>query len=155
MGLDFRPEIWVQATMQEADELIRALRLAPHPEGGHYRETYRQAAPQGSRGTCTAIYYLLKAGERSHWHRIDAVEIWHWYAGAPLRLRLAPPGGSESTLLLGADLRAGQEPQAIVPEGCWQAAESAGDWSLLGCTVAPAFDFAGFELAPPDWEPES
>jgi predicted cupin superfamily sugar epimerase len=137
----------------EADEVIARLGLAPHPEGGHFRETFRDPDNAGARGCCTAIYYLLKAGERSHWHRVDAVEIWHWYAGAPLRLTLCPEGGEPVPLLLGPAIEAAQRPQAVVPAGVWQSAESLGAWSLTGCTVSPAFQFEGFELAPPGWWP--
>jgi hypothetical protein len=135
--------------MAPADAIIAALELSPHPEGGWYRETYRSPAPPGERGAATAIYYLLRAGERSHWHRVDAIEIWHWYAGAPLELRI----GREK-VTLGGDLAAGERPQAVVPPFAWQAARSLGDWTLVGCTVSPAFDFAGFELAPKDWAPD-
>jgi predicted cupin superfamily sugar epimerase len=136
-----------------AADVIDRLALAPHPEGGYYRETYRHTPAEGGRGAATAIYYLLAAGQRSHWHRIDATEIWHWYAGAALALSLSESGGETTTLHLGVDLAAEQRPQAIVPAGTWQAAETLGDWTLVGCTVAPAFEFAGFELAPPDWRP--
>lgn len=139
--------------MDEAEGIIRRLALAPHPEGGHYRETFRHAAEDGGRGAMTAIYFLLRAGEVSHWHRVDATEIWHFYAGAPLELAIAPGGGGAVTHLLGPDLAAGQAPQIAVPEGFWQSARSRGDWTLVGCTVGPAFDFAGFELAPPGWSP--
>jgi uncharacterized protein len=137
-----------------ADEVIRLLGLAPHPEGGHYRETFRdqRGADNGSRAASTAIYFLLRAGERSRWHRVDAAEVWHWYAGAPLLLELAQATGRE--IRLGPDLAAGQRPQAVVPAGVWQMASSLGAWTLVGCTVAPGFDFAGFELAPPDFEPQ-
>lgn len=136
-----------------ADEVIALLGLSPHPEGGHFRETFRAAGPDGGRGASTAIYFLLRAGERSHWHKVDASEVWHWHAGAPLRLRIAD-GAGKRELVLGPDLAAGARPQGIVPPFAWQAAESLGTWTLVGCTVAPAFDFAGFELAPPGWEPE-
>lgn len=137
-----------------ADEIVAALGLAPHPEGGAYRETFRHAAPDGGRGAMTAIYYLLRAGERSHWHRVDAAEIWHFYAGAPLALEMAREAGAAiETVTLGADLAKGQRPQALVPAGVWQAARSLGDWTLVGCTVGPAFEFAGFELAPKGWSP--
>lgn len=139
-----------------ADAIIALLGLRPHPEGGHYRETYRQQAADGGRGASTAIYFLLRAGERSHWHRVrDADEGWHWYAGAPLRLSLAAPGAAATDIILGADLAGGQRPQAMVPAEHWQAAASLGDWTLVGCTVAPAFLFAAFEMAPPGWEPPS
>jgi predicted cupin superfamily sugar epimerase len=138
----------------EAAEIIARLGLLPHPEGGHYVETYRHS-PDGSgeRGSCTAIYYLLRAGERSHWHRVDAVEIWHYYAGDPLSLLLSADGHGTRTITLGADLTAGQLPQAVVPAHVWQAAAPLGAWTLVGCTVSPAFEFAGFEMAPPGWEP--
>lgn len=138
----------------DADTLIATLGLRPHPEGGHYRETYRAAPKPGeTRGATTAIFFLLRQGERSHWHRVDAVEIWHWYAGAPLALEIAEPGVPRRTTALGADFRAGQMPQGVVPAHAWQAAWSLGGWTLVGCTVSPAFEFSGFELAPPGWEP--
>jgi len=131
-----------------AEQVVALLGLQPHPEGGHYRETYRAPSAEGERGACTLIYYLLAEGERSAWHRVDAVEIWHWYAGAPLELSIG-----QETHLLGMDLAAGQRPQAVVPKDEWQAAVSQGAWTLVGCTVAPAFDFAGFEMAPTNWKP--
>ena len=134
-----------------ADNIISRLGLQPHPEGGHYREMYR-AADQ-PRGASTAIYFLLKAGERSHWHRVDADEIWHFYAGAPLELSLSEDGHRRHSLRLGGDFEIGEMPQAVVRRGVWQAARSLGHWTLVGCTVAPAFEFKGFELAPPGWEP--
>lgn len=136
----------------DADALIAALGMKPHPEGGYYVETFRDDA-EGQRGTSSAIYYLLKAGERSHWHRIDAIEVWHYYAGVPLTLRLHHEGVSE-TVVLGPDILAGQRPQAVVPLGGWQSAESGEGWTLVGCTVAPAFDFKGFEMAPDGWSPQ-
>lgn len=137
-----------------AADVIARLALLPHPEGGHYRETFRdQNRDCSGRAASTAIYFLLARGERSHWHRIDAVEIWHHYAGAPLTLRVAQDGGTRHSITLGPDVAGGEQPQAIVPPGAWQAAESTGDWTLVGCTVAPGFDFAKFELAPPGWEP--
>ena len=136
-----------------AGEVIRLLGLEPHPEGGHYRETFRDARiVDGGRAASTAIYFLLARGERSHWHRVDAVEVWHYHAGAPLTLRIADAGGV-TEVRLGADLAAGERPQAVVPAHAWQAAESLGDWTLVGCTVAPGFDFTGFELAPTGWNP--
>jgi predicted cupin superfamily sugar epimerase len=136
-----------------AADVIRLLDLRPHPEGGHYRETFRdQRHAADGRASSTAIYFLLAAGERSHWHRIDSVEVWHWYTGAALALRIAGSDGT-ATLRLGPDLAAGERPQAVVPAGAWQAAESLGAWTLVGCTVAPGFDFSGFELAPKDWAP--
>jgi predicted cupin superfamily sugar epimerase len=135
-----------------AVDVIRLLDLRPHPEGGHYRETFRDRPGSNGRAASTAIYFLLAAGERSHWHRIDAVEVWHWHAGAALALHIAEAGAT-AIVRLGPDLAAGERPQAVVPAGAWQAAESLGAWTLVGCTVAPGFDFGGFELAPPDWAP--
>jgi predicted cupin superfamily sugar epimerase len=136
-----------------AADIIARLHLQPHPEGGHYRETFRDARIDADgRAASTAIYFLLARGERSHWHRIDAVEIWHYCAGDALSLRVADDGG-ERRVRLGTDLAAGELPQAIVPAHAWQAAESTGDWTLVGCTVAPGFDFATFELAPRGWVP--
>ena len=131
-----------------ADEIIALLALTPHPEGGHYRQSWVETPAEGRpAGTC--IYFLLKAGERSHWHRVDTTEIWHYYAGAPLVLRLCPDeSGPVSEAVLGPDLATGARPQRIVPKDWWQAAESTGDWTLVGCTVSPGFRFEGFELAP-------
>jgi len=137
-----------------ADDIVRLLGLAPHPEGGHYRETFRDAPGIGGRAASTAIYFLLAAGERSHWHKVDAVEIWHYHAGAPLRLAIAAEDrGPVTEIMLGADLAAGERPQGVVPAGHWQAADTLGAWTLVGCTVAPGFDFSGFTLAPPGWQP--
>jgi hypothetical protein len=136
-----------------AAEIIQALDLKPHPEGGHYRETFRHAPPEGGRGAMTAIYYLLQQGEVSAWHRIDAAEIWHFYAGAPLALSLSADGKQKQTVTLGADIAAGERPQVLVPEGHWQSARTRGAWTLVGCTVGPAFEFAGFTMAPKGWEP--
>jgi hypothetical protein len=136
-----------------ADEIIARLGLQPHPEGGHFRETYR--APGTPRGASTAIFFLLKGTERSHWHRVaDADEVWHFYAGAPLELSLSDDGRQQRHLRLGIDLGVGELPQAVVPRNVWQAARSLGNWTLVGCTVAPAFEFSGFELAPPGWRPQ-
>lgn len=137
-----------------AAEVVRLLDLAPHPEGGFYRETFRDAAagPTG-RAASTAIYYLLGAGDVSEWHRVDAAETWHFYAGAPLVLTVSSNGHDAEARHLGPGLTAGQRPQIIVPAGWWQTATSLGAWTLVGCTVAPGFDFAGFELAPPNWRP--
>jgi predicted cupin superfamily sugar epimerase len=136
-----------------AADIIARLDLKPHPEGGHFRETFRDASVDTSgRSRSTAIYFLLARGERSHWHRVDAVEVWHYYAGDPLILRIADDGVKRS-IKLGADLAAGEAPQAVVPSHAWQAAESSGDWTLVGCTVAPGFEFATFELAPKGWMP--
>ena len=139
--------------MLSAEDVIRLLDLKPHPEGGHYRETFRDSRTvEGGRAASTAIYFLLARGERSRWHRVDAAEAWHWHAGSPLMLEIADADGRR-TVTLGPDLAAGERPQAVVPAGAWQAAESRGDWTLVGCTVAPGFEFAGFELAPPGWSP--
>jgi uncharacterized protein len=136
-----------------AADIIAQLALAPHPEGGHYRETFRdQRCDANGRARSTAIYFLLARGERSHWHRIDAVEVWHYYAGSALHLQIANDSGLR-TVRLGPDLAAGELPQAIVPAQAWQAAESSGDWTLVGCTVAPGFEFSKFELAPKGWAP--
>ena len=136
-----------------AADIIARLELKPHPEGGFYRETFRDARTDANgRSRSTAIYFLLARGARSHWHRIDAVEIWHYYAGSALILQIADDGGQRS-VRLGPDLAAAEAPQAIVPAQAWQAAESTGDWTLVGCTVAPGFDFAKFELAPKGWKP--
>ncbi|MDB5377688.1 MAG: cupin [Rubritepida sp.] len=135
--------------------VIAALGLQPHPEGGHYREIWRDAPDGGGRGAGTAIYYLLAPGERSHWHRVDAGEAWHWYAGGPLALRLSADGKAVEERRLGPDLATGGRPFALVPKGWWQAAAALEGWVLCGCTVSPAFDFSGFEMAPPGWEPAS
>ena len=141
--------------MSEASTIIARLELKPHPEGGYYRETFRDArADAQGRARSTAIYYLLARGDRSQWHRIDAVEIWHYYCGAALTLKIANEGCTPHTITLGPDVGAGHRPQAIVPAGAWQAAESTGDWTLVGCTVAPGFEFAKFELANADWFPQ-
>ena len=131
-----------------AADVIRLLELKPHPEGGHFRETFRDARLVGTnRAASTAIYFLLARGERSRWHRVDAAEVCHWYAGAPLRLDIALVNGNRESVTLGSDLIVGERPQAIVPAHAWQSAESLGDWTLIGCTVAPGFEFSGFELA--------
>ena len=139
-------------TRPTAADIIAKLDLKPHPEGGHFRETFRDSHTIDGRAASTAILFLLARGERSHWHRIDAVEIWHYYAGAPLALSVVN-GASEEIVRLGADIHAGEAPQVTVPARAWQAAESLGEWTLVGCTVAPGFDFEKFELAPPDWSP--
>jgi predicted cupin superfamily sugar epimerase len=140
--------------------IIELLGLEPHPEGGHFAETWRAPAPAGERGAGTAIFFLLRAGEVSHWHRVDAAEVWHFYAGDPLLLSVADvdpsapdAAGAVRDVVLGVDLAAGQRPQHVVPPHAWQAARPLGAWSLVGCTVSPAFEFAGFELAPPGWAP--
>jgi predicted cupin superfamily sugar epimerase len=139
-----------------AHDIIRLLDLRPHPEGGHFRETFRDPRTVGGRACSTAIYFLLARGERSHWHKVDAVETWHYYAGAPLQLHIASTDtGPIQRMTLGPDLARGERPQAVVPAHAWQAAQSLGDWTLVGCTVAPGFDFAGFTLAPKGWTPAS
>lgn len=139
-----------------AADVIRLLDLRPHPEGGHFRETFRDTwLVETARAASTAIYFLLARGERSHWHRIDAAEVFHWYAGAPLRLDMAPENGTRQRILLGNDLAAGERPQAVVPAHAWQSAESLGDWTLVGCTAGPGFEFTKFELAPAGWEPSA
>lgn len=138
-----------------AREIIRLLDMHPHPEGGHYAETFRAGAAEGARASSTAIYYLLQADEVSAWHKVDADEIWLWHAGGPLSLTLSPPDGKgASAHRLGPDLRAGQRPQRVVPAQHWQTAESLGAWTLVSCIVAPGFEFEGFTLASPDWSPE-
>jgi len=136
-----------------AAEVVRLLDLRPHPEGGHFRETFRDAQGESGRAASTAIYYLLGAGKTSRWHRVDATEIWHFYAGAPLVITVSPNGHDASAHHLGPNLARGHRPQFVVPAGWWQTATSLGAWTLVGCTVAPGFDFAGFELAPPGWRP--
>ena len=138
--------------MSTAKAIIEALGMAPHPEGGWYVETFKDDPGPDGRPRSTAIYFLLEAGQASHWHRVDAVEAWHWHAGAPLDLRIAADGEAR-TVRLGPDVLGGERPQGIVPDGAWQAAQSLGEWTLVGCTVSPAFRFEGFELAPPDWQP--
>lgn len=134
--------------------IIAHLGLQPHPEGGHFRETFRDTPADGGRAASTAIYFLLARGERSHWHRVDAAEAWHYYAGAPLALHHAESDdASPATITLGNDIGDGQVPQFVIPKGHWQAAETLGDWTLVGCTVAPGFEFSGFELARKDWSP--
>lgn len=136
-----------------AQDIIDRLQLQPHPEGGHFRETWRDTPAQG-RGSGTAIHFLLAAGERSHWHRVDADEIWHFHAGAPLLLRTSPDDRTPaSDRILGIDFDDGHQPQLRVPAHWWQAAESLGAWTLVSCTVSPAFEFTGFELADPDFVP--
>jgi predicted cupin superfamily sugar epimerase len=153
------------AQILTAADVIRLLDLKPHPEGGHFRETFRDVPPPSpppqagegregvGRAASTAIYFLLARGERSHWHRVDAVEIWHWYAGAPLELEISQSEGRIERVTLGDDLASGQRPQAVVPAHAWQAAQTLGDWTLCGCTVAPGFEFKHFELAPKGWAP--
>ena len=136
---------------RDADALIRALELGPHPEGGHYRENFRDPDPPGGRGAATAIYYLFRAGERSHWHRVDAVEVWRFLAGDALALGVSIDGKSRTIHALGNG--PDERGQITVPKDAWQSAEPLGAFALVACIVAPAFRFAGFELAPPGWEP--
>lgn len=134
------------------DDVIALFKLAPHPEGGHFRQTFRDERGNGGRAHSTAILYLLKAGEVSHWHRVDAAEVWHWHGGAALLLEVKD-GGTRTEYRLGPDWLAGEQPHAAVPAHAWQSARSLGAWSLVGCAVAPGFEFAGFELAPDGFEP--
>ncbi|HEV2557769.1 MAG TPA: cupin domain-containing protein [Microvirga sp.] len=135
-----------------AEDVVRRLDLTPHPEGGFYRETFRDERGEG-RAASTAIYYLLGLGDVSEWHRVDAAEVWHFYAGAPLVITVSENGHDASAHHLGPDLARGQRPQFVVPAGWWQTATSLGAWTLVGCTVAPGFTFEGFEMAPPGWRP--
>jgi hypothetical protein len=141
-------------TALSADDVIRLLNLQPHPERGHYRETFRdESSGTDGRAASTAIYYLLANNEISRWHRVDAAEIWHWYAGTTLMLSMSPPNGVAAHTRLGPGLAEGERPQAVVPKGHWQQARSCGAWTLVGCTVAPGFTFEGFELAHEGFEP--
>ena len=135
-----------------AEELIEELGLQPHPEGGHFAETWRGTTGPDGRAVGTAIYFLLARHERSHWHRIDATEVWHYHSGDPLRLRIVD-GDERTSALLGPDVSSGARPQVIIPPHAWQSAETTGDWTLVSCTVSPGFEFDGFELAAPGWEP--
>ena len=139
-----------------ADEIITLLELEPHPEGGYFKETFRDTIQTGNgRAASTAIYFVLRAGEISRWHKVDAAEMWHWYAGAPLKLSIAPDAaGPVEYVQLGTDWSGGQRPQAVVPAHFWQQAQSLGDWTLVGCTVAPGFEFSGFEMASADFNPD-
>jgi predicted cupin superfamily sugar epimerase len=136
-----------------ARKVIELLGLEPHPEGGFFKETFRDENTNGGRGLSTAIYFLLPEGIESAWHKVDAAEVWHWYAGSALDLYIAEQAAPEQALVLGPDLASGERPQAVVPPNGWQKAKSRGDWTLVGCTVAPAFEFSSFELAPSDWSP--
>ena len=140
--------------MDDAREIIARLELEPHPEGGWYRQTWRARAVPEGRAAGTAIHFLLEAGQRSHWHRIDAAELWLFHAGAPLRLRTAAAdAGPVATVTLGPEVLAGHRPQHLVQPGEWQAAEADAGWTLVSCVVVPGFRFEGFTLAPPGWEP--
>jgi predicted cupin superfamily sugar epimerase len=136
-----------------ASDVIRLLELERHPEGGWYRQTFADPGAEGERHLSTAIYYLLEGADVSAWHRVDAAEVWHWHAGAPLRLRLSHEGKVIDEHILGPDLKAAERPQVVVPRHCWQTAKCLGAWTLVGCTVAPGFQFSGFEMADEDWEP--
>ncbi|MCI0599345.1 MAG: cupin domain-containing protein [Beijerinckiaceae bacterium] len=143
-------------SIHSASEIIRLLGLRPHPEGGHFRQTFRDlAADDKGRARSTLIYFLLQSGEVSRWHRVDAAEVWHYYAGAPLEINISADGEHATAHRLGPDLAAGERPQFVVPALCWQSAMSIGAWTLVGCSVAPGFEFSGFKLAPPDWAPAS
>lgn len=137
-----------------ATQIISMLDLQPHPEGGHFRETFRDGASDGKgRAASTLIYFLLAEGETSHWHRVDAAEVWHYYAGSPLALAVSRDGHDSAIHTLGPDLITAQQPQYVVEANEWQAARSLGNWTLVGCSVAPGFTFEGFEMASPDWQP--
>jgi predicted cupin superfamily sugar epimerase len=145
---------WFMSADRDAAAIIEQLGLSPHPEGGWYGETWRATAEPGMRPGATAIHFLLEAHQRSHWHRVDATEIWLWHAGSPVILSMAPDNtGPVTRHTLGGDVLSRQHAQQIVPAGHWQAAEPLGGWTLASCVVSPGFDFAGFELAPPDWNP--
>ena len=138
--------------MTTADAIVAALKLKPHPEGGYFRETFRDAAAPKRRAHSTAIYFLLKRGQRSHWHRVDAAEIWHWHRGGPIELMIAQDRKTRR-FILGNRVENGEHPHVAVPAGAWQAARPLGAYTLVSCTVAPGFEFDGFELAPPDFDP--
>ena len=137
----------------DADGIIATLEMQPHPEGGHYVETWRGPAGPSGRAVGTAIYFLLRAGETSHWHRVDADEAWLFHAGDPLELSISADRAPIAVHRLGNDVAAGERPQAIVPAHAWQAARATGAWTLVSCVVTPGFEFDGFELAPPGWSP--
>lgn len=140
--------------MADARDIIERLALAPHPEGGWYRETWRAASPPGTRAAGTAILFLLEQGQRSHWHRVDAAELWLWHAGAPLEVRIAEEGSPEiRSFALGGDVLGGYTPQCLVPANRWQSTEAQAGWALVSCIVVPGFEFAGFELAAAGWSP--
>ncbi len=147
MAIDLRDLTLPAAAVRDA------LGLSPHPEGGHYRELWRDRPQSGQRGAGTSILFMLAAGERSHWHRVDAAEVWLWHSGAPLLLGTSAPGAEPRHMRLGPDLGGGEMLQGVVPAHVWQDARSLGTWTVVSCVVAPAFDFAGFEMAPQDWSP--
>jgi len=137
-----------------ASQIIETLGMQPHPEGGYYAETFRDPVTDASgRAASTLIYFLLPEGVLSRWHKVDAVETWHWYAGSPLELSISADGQDKQVHRLGPDILSGERPQGIVPRDAWQQARSLGAWTLVGCTVAPGFQFEGFEMAPEGWEP--
>jgi predicted cupin superfamily sugar epimerase len=140
-------------SLTEAERLIRELELIAHPEGGHYREMFRDTVGADRRAHSTAIYFLLQRGEVSRWHRIDAAEVWHYHRGAPLELKIAEAGKRPQRFVLGADVEHGEQPQIVVPANAWQSARSLGGYTLAGCTVAPGFEFSRFELAEDGFEP--
>lgn len=140
--------------MTTAKDIVDLLGLEPHPEGGWYKQMFADTA-SGERPYSTAIYYLLEGGPAGRWHRVDSAEVWHYYAGAPLRLTISPDGVATSEQILGQDLFDGQRPQIVIPRGEWQSAQSLGNWTLVGCTVAPGFDFKYFEMAEEGWKPGS
>ncbi|MDF7776931.1 cupin domain-containing protein [Sphingomonas sp. AOB5] len=137
----------------EAAALIAELGLAHHPEGGWYRETWRAESPAGLRAGGTAILFLLETGQRSHWHRVDAAELWFWHAGSPILVKVEQENGAIADIALGGDAMRGYQPQCLVPANRWQAAEAQSGWGLVSCVVVPGFEFSGFELAPPGWSP--
>ena len=139
--------------MTDPDEIVKLLDLIPHPEGGFYRETFRDKDGYGERSSSTQIYYLLRAGEKSRSHRVDAAEIWHFYLGEPLELLTAEEGGPVQRTVLGPDLKSGETLHHAIPKGVWQSARPLGAFALMGCTVAPGFEFSGFEFTPDGWEP--
>jgi hypothetical protein len=140
----------------DAGALIATLGMQPHPEGGWYKETWRAASPDGERAGASAIYFILEAGQRSHWHKVDAAEIWLWHAGAPIALEMAPgDAGPVHVVTLGGDLPGGETPQYVIEPGHWQAARSLGAWTLVSCIVSPGFEFDHFTLAPEGWSPGS
>lgn len=137
-----------------AEKIVDLLKMQPHPEGGFYAETFRDSVTDDTgRAASTLIYFLLPEGVLSRWHKVDAVETWHWYAGSPLELSISADGRAKQVVTLGNDLLAGERPQGIVPRDGWQQARSLGAWTLVGCTVAPGFQFEGFVMAPDGWEP--
>jgi hypothetical protein len=142
------------STELSAKQVVDLLKMQPHPEGGFYVETFRDdVTDTNGRAASTLIYFLLPEGVLSRWHKVDAVETWHWYAGSPLELSISADGKTKETLILGSNLLTGERPQGIVPRDGWQQAQSLGAWTLVGCTVAPGFQFEGFEMAPEGWEP--